>query len=299
MQRFTYYAKSQCEGQEQAIVNWRENDINDSLFYSYRSTRYRRDQFPSRLHCHDYYELIVFVEGEIEYVCESSALRPRAGDVILIPPRTMHMSRMLGDETLYQRHVFYLYEDAFSPYGCEALSALLREAEQGELLTLQDREALVQLLALLEKYDKTLEAAETPIRRALAVSYLLQIFCLLNEAKPTDGAKNEYASQGLLRVRAYLDEHFAEIENVAQVSEQFFYSREYLSRLFKKHYNTTVAEYLRQRRIACAQAMLANGVPITKACYQVGFGNMSAFIRAFRRATGTTPSDYQRRVRAK
>ena len=78
------------------IVNWENVQINDSLFYSARSTRYDRNTFPSSLHSHDYYELVIFSEGEINYVCESSVYSPRRGDVIIIPPGKFHMSRIKG-----------------------------------------------------------------------------------------------------------------------------------------------------------------------------------------------------------
>ena len=297
MKRLTYYAPSQtANGQE--IVNWRENDINDSLFYSCRSTVYDRARYPSRLHYHDYYELVVFVEGEIEYVCEAEVLHPRRGDVILIPPRTLHMSRMQGEQTLYRRHVFYLYKDAFVPFGCDALAEILSRTDRSALLTLARRETVTELLSLLERLDRALAEDQTPMERALAVGYLLQIFYLLNGAAPVSDAKAHRLPPNVLKIQAYLDQHFAEIQSVAEVAQQLYYSREYLSRIFKKYYNTTVADYIRQRRVAYSQELIAAGVPITKACYQAGFGNMSAFIRAFRHITGMTPSAYQQSVRA-
>lgn len=100
------------------IINWRENYLGDSLFYSCRSTRYDRQTFPASLHYHDYFELVVFVEGDIRYLCASDSCRPQAGDIILIPPGRLHMSMLGGDATLYRRHVFYLYPDAFEAIGC-------------------------------------------------------------------------------------------------------------------------------------------------------------------------------------
>ena len=99
------------------ITNWENDLINDSLCYSCRSTVYDVNTFPSSLHSHDYYELVIFVEGEINYVCESSVYSPKRGDVIIIPPGKFHMSKLKGERTHYKRHVFYLYPSAFNAVG--------------------------------------------------------------------------------------------------------------------------------------------------------------------------------------
>ena len=145
--------------------------------------------------------------------------------------------------------------------------------------------------------DRTLADAPTPAEQALAVGYLLQIFYLMNGAIPVSDSKKHRLPANVIEIQAYLDSHFAEIQSVADVAQQLYYSREYLSRIFKKYYNTTVADYIRQRRVAYSQELIAAGTPISKACYQAGFENMSSFIRAFHRIANLTPSAYQQSVR--
>ncbi|MBQ2955544.1 MAG: helix-turn-helix transcriptional regulator [Clostridia bacterium] len=60
--------------------------------------------------------------------------------------------------------------------------------------------------------------------------------------------------------------------------------------------NTTVADYITQRRIAQSQRLIANGIPLSDVCFQVGFGSLSAFNRAFKSLTHMTPSQYRIRT---
>ena len=83
------------------------------------------------------------------------------------------------------------------------------------------------------------------------------------------------------------------VSTVAEVAEHFFYSREYVSRLFKKYLNTTVANYVLQRRIVYSQRLIETDMPLLDVCYQAGFGSTSSFIRAFQSVTGMTPSKYR------
>ena len=95
MKLLTHYLNSRPQ-QSPKLVNWRENSINDSLLYSCRSTAYNTQNYPSQLHYHDYFELVLFVEGDIRYICESQSYKPQYGDMILIPPKTLHMSMLDG-----------------------------------------------------------------------------------------------------------------------------------------------------------------------------------------------------------
>ena len=278
------------------IVNWENVQINDSLFYSARSTRYDRNTFPSSLHSHDYYELVIFAEGEINYVCESSVYSPRRGDVIIIPPGKFHMSKIKGESTHYARHVFYLYPNAFEAVG-DCLADVLLRAEDAVLFSLSSKEKGEELLALAEKLAGAVKRANEPLSRALGFGYIIEIFCLLGRKDIRTRGNTESLPENILALKEYIDAHFAEIESVGEVAEHFFYSREYISRLFKKYYDTTVMDYIHELRVAKAKSLIGEGLQMIDVCYAVGYSSLSTFIRIFRRATGMTPSEYRRMVR--
>ena len=74
----------------------------------------------------------------------------------------------------------------------------------------------------------------------------------------------------------------------------------YVSRAVHECAGTNFRTFINDRRIARAREILENegdGVPIADVCRRVGFASQSAFIAAFRRVTGTTPSKYQRALR--
>ena len=288
MKLFTHY---QTDAHRESAVNWRENYLGESLFYSCRSTQYDHASYPSTLHYHDYYELVVFLEGDIRYLCEAEAFCPEPGDIILIPPGRLHMSMLEGDATRYRRHVFYLYPDAFAAYDGAALTDFLTAADGVHLaLPPAEREAL---LDLLDRLDRALAAGESTRERALAVGLAMQAFYLLGEAHAKTQPDAPCLPAAVVEIRRYLDAHFTEISSVAEAAEQLYYSREYVARLFRQSFNTTVSDYIRTRRVAYSRTLIAEGVPLSDACFRAGFGNLSTFIRAFRAVTGTTPSQYR------
>ena len=124
-------------------------------------------------------------------------------------------------------------------------------------------------------------------------THLLQIFYALNRASTQQYQDSAILPQSVLEIQRYIDENFAEIRSVSDIAGHFYYSREYMSRLFKQYFNTTVADYLRKRRVAYSCALMTQGMPLGDVCFAAGFENLSTFIRSFRAVTGMTPSAYR------
>lgn len=295
MKLLSHYLQNKNDPRHE-ITNWENDLINDSLCYSYRSTVYDMNTFPSSLHSHDYYELVIFVDGEINYVCESSVYSPKRGEVIIIPPGKFHMSKLKGERTHYKRHVFYLYPNAFDSIS-PSLAKILIRTNEGVHFSMESREREEELLILAEKLASSLKSRGDDLSRALAFGYIIEIFCLLNRKDIRHSGESERLPENILALQQYLDAHYTEINSVSEVAEHFFYSREYVSRLFKKYYDTTILDYIHKLRISKSRALIAEGMPIIDVCYAVGFSSLSTFIRAFRTATDMTPSEYRKIVR--
>lgn len=295
MKLLSHYLQSQNELRP-TVMNWKNALVNESLCYSFRDTLYDSASFPSSLHSHDYYELVIFEEGDVGYICESNVYSPRYGDIVIIPPGRFHMSRLKGERTRYMRHVFYLYPNAFDAVGA-GLARVLTDAEEGLCFSLSSSERKEELMRLTQRLAAEVKSGSDDISRALAFGYVIEIFCLINRHEISRERGGECLPDNILSLRRYIDEHYTEIGSVAEVAEHFFYSREHVSRLFKQYYDTTILDYVHKLRISKSRSLIAEGMQIIDACYAVGFSSLSTFIRVFRSITDMTPSEYRNMVR--
>ena len=94
----------------------------------------------------------------------------------------------------------------------------------------------------------------------------------------------------------YLDAHFTESISIAEIASRFFYTREHLSRLFRRYLNITITEYLAYRRISYSCQLMKSDATLADICYQSGFNSLSTFIRTFKQVTGVTPSVYRKNL---
>lgn len=292
MKLLSHYTEQQRKRYPE-IINWENHIILDKLSYSYRDTVYDKSTYPSNLHYHDYYELVIPEEGNIRYICEECVYYPRHGDIILIPPRKFHMSAIDCESTRYKRHVFYLYPSAFDSIGHSALTSFLKEKTKAPLFTLHSGKAQKELHNQLQLLRCVSDTPASPLKDALMLSYVIHIFCLLNKRKSQFETELVSLPESILMIQRYIDRNFSQISSVTDVAKHFFYSREYVSRSFAKHFNTTISSYITKRKVAKSQELILKALPIIEVSYQVGFGSVSTFIRAFKSVTGMTPGEYR------
>jgi len=74
----------------------------------------------------------------------------------------------------------------------------------------------------------------------------------------------------------------------------------HLLRVFRRHHGTTIATYVRQRRIERARIEVTKGDrPLSMIALDAGFSDQSHFTRVFRQAFGETPARYARSLRGR
>lgn len=275
--------------------NWVNYQIGEEMIFSHRITEYDGATFPESFHFHDYYEIVIYMDGMIRYICENKTLLPEPGDIILATPSVLHTSTLVADSR-YDRYVFYLYPSAFDAFGGGALMGFLKGGAQPYIyLKKENRRRMFSLLSDIETaYQSNSAGSDT-----LALSHIVQLFYLFNHYANDSSKHDPHFPAVVMEIKNYIDENFAQISSIAQVAEQFYYSREYVSRLFKRYLNTSVKDYLQKRRITWAREQLKAPMSINDICYRAGFHSMSSFINAFSSLTGMPPSRYRRIAREK
>lgn len=269
---------------------WTDHLIGPHLLYSHRCNSYQRDSFDDTLHFHPHYELVICMRGNVDYVFGSDLLTPSPVTVVAISPDEPHNTRLRTD-SVYDRHVLLFRPEAFQYAGkLHPLPDFLKNT--GRVCFHLHSAHRPRVTALLQQLENALQRpASNPL---LAFALTVELLSLLNEAASAAESEENAVTlpDKILQIKAYVDEHYATVTSVSDLAARLFYSREYVSRLFRRYYNVSVAGYLAQYRIRKSLVLLEGGMPVTQAALAVGFGSTSAFISAFKKNMGMLPSAF-------
>lgn len=271
---------------------WEDAVASESMIFSYRSAFFDNNRFTNAFHAHPYYEMVIFHEGDVEYLNEEHKIRPHACTVIWNAPSQMHTAHLLSPCT-YKRFVLCFDPDFFGDAeSARALLGFMHAHPQGALHP--DKRDAERLLALL--WQAKAAADDTaPFAPLLLRARLVELFAALGS--PTLALCSQDAqSTALAPVKQYIDREYATIRSTGEIAARFFYSREHLSRRFRAEYNIPISEYLSKRRVLESLSLLQTQT-VAQAAYAVGFRSQSAFITAFKHTMGCLPSAYLREQR--
>jgi len=120
----------------------------------------------------------------------------------------------------------------------------------------------------------------------------------MSELNGTDQKLFDYYPR-LKRLRQYVEQSYSEPIPLEKAAEIAALESTYFSSYFRAKVRITFTERLRQVRVSKAMELIkASNFSITDIGYQVGFGDLRTFERAFKKHTQMTPIEFKSSARA-
>ncbi|MGM1047266.1 MAG: helix-turn-helix domain-containing protein [Bacillota bacterium] len=115
-------------------------------------------------------------------------------------------------------------------------------------------------------------------------------------AKRVEDKRMQRGSNKLIeKMLVYIEDHYMGSEfSLAQLAAQFELGPTYISKLFKEHTEKNFIDYLIETRINASKQLLTDkNRKINDIAEEVGYTNTRSFLRAFKKYTGMTPTEYR------
>jgi len=98
----------------------------------------------------------------------------------------------------------------------------------------------------------------------------------------------------LRKVREFLEARYLQATGLAELAAVAEVHPVHLSREFRRHYQMTIGEYIRKRRIEHASHLLSNSrLSLSEIAKTCGFSDQSHFCALFKKHTGLTPAKFR------
>ncbi len=115
--------------------------------------------------------------------------------------------------------------------------------------------------------------------------------------KPLQDDTGGLSQRKLQQAIEYINEHLAEDLSIAAIADELAMSQYYFSRMFKQSMGVSPYQYVMRQRIERAKYLLRTTArSVAAIAMQVGFSNQNQLAIQFRKLTGTTPSNYRKKL---
>ena len=246
------------------------------------------------------YELIYIEDGEFTLVYNDKSFLCKKNDLLLICPGVPHSFHVTTTDVkqphihfdmkydFQSEQVFICYKDF--PDLSSTEKSMLRENIFPELtdspfLKISRKNAFLSLF--YEIIDKN-TAGKVFSQKARMLRLLEMIFSE-NATSGSEQPTNTVKIASL--IKSYIKSNYAQKISLDILSRQFGYSKYYIEKVFKKSYGISVINYRNKKRIEAATKLLGK-YSVSETAQMLGFSSIYSFSRAFREATGISPSKY-------
>ena len=256
----------------------------DNFDFSYTMDNQPPEKLDHR-HCHDTYEILYVIDGRGRFMIEGTSFDIKPGTLLVIRPFEYH-SMQLDDGSVYERYVIHFAKDYLVSDALALLNSIL-EGVEGSGKMYPAVSLSKNVLPVFERFD-TAEALPENERAIYVKTLLSELMVFLS----VSGGEQIAINEGELgaRVIRYLNENLSRDVSLDTLARRFFVSKYYLCRAFKKHNGVSVHGYINHKRVMYAKQLIEQGETASGAAYKVGFGDYSAFYRAYVKIIGKAPT---------
>ena len=237
-------------------------------------------------HCHNEYEILYVAEGEGRYLIEGAEFNLKPRTLVFIRPFEYHCVEVEAN-SVYERYVLHFSDSFVVKEISEIFKKLVGDSDESSGVFYTPDSIPQTVVSMFDRFAEgiQLEESEKEAYFKLMVSQLLVLLSSVGNQK----IAHDDCELGA-RVTRYINEYLERDVSLDVIAKRFFVSKYYLCRAFKKYSGVSIHSYITQKRVVYAKQIIESGETASRAAYKVGFGDYSAFYRAYMKVLGKSPT---------
>ena len=224
------------------------------LTNNYEIYRYRDSYLNNvALHHHDFYEVYLFLNGNVNYTIESRNYHLLPGDILLISPLELHQPRITLEKHPYERIVLWVNKSFLEQFSTPhtTLTHCFDSTVPGHTNLLRLAPTPRQHVTdLMERLVAETNSADYGSDLA-SIGCLIQLLVELNRQAANSAQHHELTDKSgpiVTNVLNYINDHYHEELSLDMLASRFFVNKYHLSHEFNRLVGTSIYRYVIQNR---------------------------------------------------
>ncbi len=244
-------------------------------------------------HYHEFYELLFFVDGNLDYIVGDNIYHLEKGDLLIIPPGVFHNPIIHNFDISYKRFVLWISVFAINKIFelDEDAAMFTKESVENSYLFRSKGHISATLQVSFRTLFESFEGKQI-CYKSEGYSIITQILILYNR-ELYNSSKNiieEPKDTLISNILKYINANITEDLSLDKVASVFFINKYTISHKFKDVMKISYYQYVIQKRLSIGKYNLLEGMPVSKVHKSCGFSDYACFYRAFKKEYGFSPS---------
>ncbi|WP_229750058.1 AraC family transcriptional regulator [Paenibacillus nasutitermitis] len=255
---------------------------------------------------HNFWEFLYVDKGEIEVLADGRKHLLKQGMIIFHKPNEFH--EFYAAEGKAPNVIVITFDCSSASMDRFADKVIKLEDEERNLLAQMIKEGenafIFPFRHPLERRGETVFGSEQLLRCYLEIFLirLLRRSTLPDSEKSplSTSAREKSKDDQTKRVLRYMEEKIGDPLNINGICSELLISKTQLKSLFKQNTGYSVMEYFTKLKIERAKRYIReDSFNVTEISQRLGFSSVHYFSKAFKNATGMSPSEYARSVKSR
>lgn len=249
----------------------------------------------SGYHYHDFFKVLIFLDGNVSYFVEGRTYRLYPYDIVLVSPGEIH-GPLIQDKSPYERIIIYISDEFFresSDKEYNLSECFVKSSKHNSNLIragLDIENRLITNINDLKNSFSNNEYANELFKRIIFMEFLINLnrSIMKNDVQFLNPVTS---NKKVLAIMDYINNNLSSDICIDSIAENFYLNRSYLMHLFKNETGCTIGNYITEKRLFISKKMISEGSSLTEACFKCGFSNYVSFYRAFKAKYNLSPKE--------
>ncbi len=254
---------------------------------------YRQSQIPYPPHTHDFYELVIVMNGTGLHVSQDASINLEKGNIFIVCPGQEHSYKFTQNLELMNILVSPDFIDNFPQ-----IKGFKSFVNQNYIDYFKAEDIiLLEIQSKLEKIQSELKR-EQPGYDAMITAYLTELFIYVIRSFDKDDSRKSGVKYPVYNIKHYIETHYLEKININTLVSLSGLSESSMLRRFKQNTGYTPIEYqLHLKLLEASRELIETDDSITDIAWNTGFNDSNYFCRYFKKMFTISPREYRRQYR--
>lgn len=244
------------------------------------------------LHRHDFFFILLLKKGRGNHEIDFKSYKVNDDTIFFMRPGQVHQLNLKAGSSGY---LMQFSRDFYFPTDKFAVQRLRRASSKS--LCKIDSKKVNSLLAIMnsifQEYGDKQEGFQEVVKANLGIFFIEIIRNRQNIKSPSNNA-NSYQQQRLEELYALIETHIATHKHVSQYADMLNLSSYQLNAITRMTLGKSCSELINEFIILeSKRSLLATSNQVNQIAYQLGYEDVSYFIRFFKKHMGQTPEVFR------